>query len=236
MRAIILAAGAGRRLSSIANGRPKCLVELGSRRLVDHQLDALRSLGVDDIAMVVGYEAQQIRDYCGDAIRYIDNPDYATTNSIYSLYLARRELDSETFLFNCDVVFRPEALERMVSSGHPNVIAVDSIAELQAGEMNVQVDDGSATVIAIGKDLDLSIAHAQSAQLVKFDAAGAEAVRSGVEGLIAAGNRDTFPTSAYGSLIRAGRLAMVEIGDLAWSEIDCPEDFDRTVRDVLPHL
>lgn len=236
MRAIILAAGAGRRLRTIANGRPKCLINLGSRRLVDHQLDALRSVGVDDIAVVVGYEAQQIRDYCGQGIRYVDNPHYATTNSIYSLYLARHELDTETFLFNCDIAFHPEVLDRMLACGHPNVIAVDSSSQLLAGEMNVQVGDSSLSVVAIGKQLDLNMAHAQSAQLVRFDGAGAAAVRQEVERLIAAEERDAFPTSAYGPLIREGRLFAVEVGDLAWSEIDSPEDYDRTVRDVLPRL
>jgi len=236
MRAIILAAGAGRRLRAIANGRPKCLIDLGKRRLVDYQLTALRSVGVEDIAMVVGYEAQQIRDHCGDGIRYVHNPQYATTNSIFSLYLARHELDSDTFLFNCDIVFRPEVLSRMLAGGHPNVIAVDSTAQLQAGEMNVQVRDDSAAVVAIGKQLELSTAHAQSVQLVKFDAAGARAVGQEVEHLIGAEERDAFPTSAYGPLIEAERLFAVEVGDLAWSEIDSPEDYDHTVRDVLPRL
>ena len=133
MRAIILAAGAGTRLNPLTDECPKCLLPAGSAPLADRQLDALRQVGVDDIVLVVGFEASQIRAHCGDAARYIENPEYLTTNSIYSLYLARGELDTDVFLFNCDILFHPEVLERMLNSGRPNVVAVDSRVERVAG-------------------------------------------------------------------------------------------------------
>ena len=66
MRAIILAAGVGSRLRPLTNDRPKCLVTVGEKALVDHQIDALRSEGVDDIVLVVGCKADQVRAHCGD--------------------------------------------------------------------------------------------------------------------------------------------------------------------------
>ena len=234
MRAIILAAGAGTRLQPLTNSCPKCLVPLGRQPIIEYQIQALGQLRVTDIVLVVGYEAPQIRQHCAGRARFIDNPDWASTNSIYSLYLARDELDTDTFLFNCDIIFGPQVLKRMVQADAPSAIAVDSAVALQAGEMNVVLDGG--TVTEIGKHLDPDAAHAQSAQLVRFDAAGARLVADEVARLVADDARDAFPTSAYGPLIATGGLGAVEVGDLPWSEIDSLEDYDRSATQVLPRL
>jgi len=235
MKAVILAAGAGTRLHPLTHDCPKCLVAVEGKRLIDYQLDALRAVGVEEIVLVVGYEADQIRRYCGDSATYIENPDYQTTNSIYSLHLAADELDTDTFLFNCDIVFHPQLLKRMLDSGYPSVVAVDSQVKLIAGEMNVACD-GDQQISAISKGLDPAQAQAQSIQLVKFDAAGAVQVRQEVERLVFERQKNAFPTSAYGPLIQAGSLYAVEGGDLPWGEIDSLEDFDRVAAEVAPRL
>ena len=235
MRAIILAAGTGTRLSPLTDACPKCLVPIGGQTLVDRQIEALRSVDVEDIVLVVGYEADQVRDHFGAAVRYIENPDYLTTNSIYSLYLAGAAMDVDTFLFNCDILFHAGILQRMLNSGYPNVVAVDGRVERVAGEMNVVLDT-EARVGGISKALDPQACQAQSVQLVKFDVSGARAVRAEVERLIQLAQREVFPTSAYGPLIQAGLLYAVEVGDLPWTEVDSLEDYERAVEQVLPRL
>ncbi|MSR82121.1 MAG: phosphocholine cytidylyltransferase family protein [Candidatus Latescibacteria bacterium] len=233
MKAIILAAGAGTRLSPLTDGCPKCLVKVGPRPLIDYQLQALRQVGVDDVVLVVGYEADQIRAHCGHTARYIENPDYLSTNSIYSLYLAATELDTDAFLFNCDILFHPEILERLLT--RPNAVAVDAQVARLAGEMNV-AGDLQGRVQAISKALTPEHSQAQSAQLVKFDRQGALAVGQEVERLVREQQRDAFPTSAYGPLIALQQLYAVEVGDLPWGEIDSLEDYQRVCREVLPRL
>ena len=236
-RAIVLAAGAGTRLNPMTNGLPKCLVRFGERSLVDMQVEALLAAGVDDIVLVVGYEADQVRRHCRPlpAVRFVENPDFGSTNSIYSLWLARAFLDRETFLFNCDIVFHPALLERMLEGGRQNAIAVDSHAPRVAGEMNVRIR-ATGEVAAIGKDLDPSDCQAQSVQLARFDSAGARSVAAEVERLVAERRKDVFPTSAYGPLIERGELFAVEGGDLPWAEIDSVDDYNAAVTSVLPRL
>jgi choline kinase len=235
MRAIILAAGAGTRLSPLTDGCPKCLVPMGPGPLIDRQLEALRGVGADDVVLVVGYEGEQVRRHCGPRVRYLENPDYLTTNSIYSLYLARHELDADTFLFNCDILFHPEVLARMLVAGRPAVVAVDARAERAAGEMNVATDT-QGRITAISKRLDPAQAQAQSVQLAWFGAAAARVLRDEVARLVEGQERDAFPTSAYGPLVRAGRIYAVEAGDLPWTEIDSLVDYERAVQQVLPRL
>lgn len=235
MRAIILAAGAGTRLRPMTDGVPKCLVSLGRRRLLDYQLAALRAVGVADIVLVVGYEAAQVRAYCGASVRYVDNPDYLTTNSIYSLFLARHELDCATFLFNCDILFDPAILQRLRGGGVPNAVAVDSAAPRLAGEMNVAVD-ATGCITAISKQVTPEQAAAVSMQLAMFDAVGARAVAGEVERLVAADQRQAFPTSAYGPLLTARSLYAVDGAGLAWGEVDSLSDYAHAVAQVVPRL
>ena len=236
-RAIVLAAGAGTRLNPMTNGLPKCLVRFGERRLVDLQIAALQAAGVEDIVLVVGFETDQVRRHLRGLpdIRFVENPDFGSTNSIYSLYLARAFLDRETFLFNCDIVFHPALLERMLAGDGPNAIAVDSRVRRVAGEMNICIRESGA-VAAIGKNLDPSSCQAQSVQLARFDSAGARSVAAEVERLVAGRRKDVFPTSAYGPLIERGELFAVEGGDLPWAEIDSVDDYNAAVSSVLPRL
>ena len=81
MDALILAAGSGRRLRL---NRPKCLVELGGRPLIDHQLQALAWAGVDRVVVVAGYMADDVMAALPPGLPVVVNEDYAETNSLYS--------------------------------------------------------------------------------------------------------------------------------------------------------
>ncbi|MEE2657893.1 MAG: phosphocholine cytidylyltransferase family protein [Candidatus Latescibacterota bacterium] len=238
MRAIILAAGAGTRLRPLTDGRPKCLVPIGGKTLLGHQLHALHAHGVSDVHLVIGFEADQIRTYCRDhslcTIRCIENERWESTNSIHSLYMARASLEGDILLFNCDVLFHPEILSRMLDQEGSN-ISVDSQMPRIAGEMNAVVSKGGR-IDAIAKNLDLERVQAVSVQLARFDSEGAALVRAEVERLTDEGLKEAFPTSSYTPLIARGKLVAVEVGDLPWAEIDSLEDFERAEVEVLPRL
>ena len=82
MRGIILAAGRGSRLNGTAGDKPKCLVRAGRLTLLDRQIRALRQAGVADVAVVVGCQADRVRQSCGDSVRYVENFRFAETNSL----------------------------------------------------------------------------------------------------------------------------------------------------------
>jgi choline kinase len=94
MKAVILAAGRGTRIRSVHGEHPKCLIDVDNGTILDHQLDALAMVGINDVAIVVGYEKEQIishinvRKLLTQRIHFIDNPAFAITNNIYSLWLA----------------------------------------------------------------------------------------------------------------------------------------------------
>src|ERR1700722_15540675 len=91
MRALILAAGRGSRMGPLGDVRPKCLVELDGRPLLDRQLAALRAGGARDIGIVRGYRKEMLAD---PALSYFDNDRWSETNMVMSLACAAKWLRS----------------------------------------------------------------------------------------------------------------------------------------------
>jgi choline kinase len=119
-RLILLAAGAGRRLMPHTRERPKCLVQVGPTTIAERALTQLDTIGVREVCVVVGFAADRIRSalgtkYGGVRIRYVHNPDYASTHTGYSLELARDLLDRDVAILEADVLLRSDWLASLLT-------------------------------------------------------------------------------------------------------------------------
>lgn len=137
----------GRRLNDLTQNNTKCMVKVHNRRLIDYILEGIADVKLSQIVIVVGYEAKGLMDYLGTnykgtPITYINNEDYASTNNIYSLYLAREFLMAEdTILLESDLIFDKKLIERLVADKRPNLAVVDKYKPWMDG-----------TVVKIDKD------------------------------------------------------------------------------------
>ena len=127
--ALLLAAGTGSRLAPLTDKTPKCLVPVNKISILKRLVDALRLHNFKRLVIVVGHEADSIRNFLGSRagameITYITSPVYKTTNNIYSLWLARKEIDEPFLLIESDLVFDPEMLMDMLQ---PDRIAVSKL-------------------------------------------------------------------------------------------------------------
>src|SRR4030095_4947564 len=135
MKAVILAAGQGTRIRSVHGEHPKCLIEVDNTTILDHQLDSLSLAGIRDVAIVVGYEKEQIINHVMkrkgrnlQRIHFIENPAFAITNNIYSLWLAIDWLRGDSFIvLNADVIFDAEILNSAVQPDAPISMIVDPL-------------------------------------------------------------------------------------------------------------
>src|SRR6185369_6108852 len=135
MKAVILAAGQGTRIRAVHGEHPKCLIEVDNTTILDHQLDALSKAGINDVAIVVGYEKQQIMNHVMSRrlsriqrIHFIENPAFAITNNIYSLWLAVDWVRGGSFVvLNADVIFDAEILDTAVQAQAPISMIVDPL-------------------------------------------------------------------------------------------------------------
>ena len=238
MRGIILAAGKGSRLNGTAGESPKCLVKVGRQTLIDRQIRTLRRAGIDDIVVVVGCQADQVRRSCGHGITYVENSRYAQTNSMYSLWMARPLLFEGFVVLNCDVLFHPVLLGDLIAARHENALL---IAYREAGqepfgdeEMKVQVRCGR--VREISKQMDPEDADGENLGVVKFGRKGAAELVSIMDRLIAAGGLRDWAPRAFREFAQVHPLHAIGTRGFPWIEIDFPEDYQRAVREILPQI
>jgi len=233
MRGLILAAGRGSRLGDYANGTPKCLLEVGRRRLIEHQLEALADAGVAPAAMVVGYGADEVREAVGIRAEYIHNRRWDQTNSVYSYHLAREWLTGPIVLLNCDVLFHPEVLSRLLAV-KGDALAYDSSSGTAPEQMKVNVQDGR--VVDMAKDLPVEDSAGENLGVLYLSAETAQALAERAGKVIAEGGENTWLSSAVRQLVRERPIQAIDVAGLPWGEIDSAYDLEHVRKKVWPAI
>src|SRR5262249_8055217 len=126
VRAVILAAGRGHRLSDVVGERPKCLARVGDRTLIERQIRSLRACGIDAVTVVAGYHASDVRRTCGPGVDLITNACHEATNSLYSLWLARDLVRRGFVVLNCDVLFHDQLLRDLLAGRDEDALLMAS--------------------------------------------------------------------------------------------------------------
>ena len=238
MRGVILAAGAGTRLTGSAVVRPKCLAPFDRVPLIELQMRALRWCGIDDVTVVVGFEAERVRRSCGPGVRFVENTEFASTNSLYSLWLARPLLGEAFVVLNCDVLFHPVMLDDLLTARHDNALLVSypqpGDPPFGSEEMKVCVRRGC--VAEIRKDLPAADTDGENVGIVKFAARGASRLVRVMDGIVASGNVRDWAPRAFGEFGREEPLYAVGTRGLPWTEIDTAEDYQHAARQVFPAI
>lgn len=156
MQAIILAAGMGKRLGDLTRNNTKCMVKVNGVPLIDRTLTQLSRLDLSRVILVIGYEGEKLRAHVGESykglkITYIENPVYDKTNNIYSLSLAKKELqEDDTLLIESDLIFEGQLLDKLVNNPYPNLALVDKYETWMDGTM-VKLDDDNNIVNFVPK-------------------------------------------------------------------------------------
>jgi len=233
-RAIILAAGRSKRLGQLTGALPKCLLSLGGTTILDHQIDNLRCNGISDITIVTGFCEQQIREACGDSCRYIRNPVFDKTNSIYSLWLGLQDRPERIVVLNSDVVFHPDILARLLGSPHRDALAISFQDGMGEEEMKVRVRQDR--IRDIRKDMAPETADGENVGLVKFSGEGCRMLCDIVSGLVDQGTVNAWAPLAFRNLCLQRDLFAVSTGGLPWIEIDFPEDLTRAREEIYPRI
>ena len=239
MKAIILAAGVGKRLWPLTQHRPKCLIELGGRTLLARYLDVLAGAGIRQAVIVVGYKQDMIRsavatDSRGVEVRYLVNEQYQR-GSISSLWLARTELDDDVLIMDADVLFHREILRRLITSTSPSALLMDETVKQTTEECMVVVRGGR--VVGLTKRMPEQYDFAgEGVGFLKVRRADTEALINSLKGHADRGELDMEYEDALLEFFGAVRVGHEKIGGLPWIEIDFPEDVARAERDILPKL
>jgi len=234
MRAIILAAGAGRRLGL---DMPKSLIEIAGKSILHRQIEAFRADGVDDFVIVVGHQHDRLIDHLGGQagrFSFILNERYADTNTIYSLYLARGHITGAFYYANADVLFDRRLVERLRDRAPATGLAV-RVGTCGSEEVKVIASEGR--ILRIGKRLEPTQCLGEFVGVARF---GGELARAFVASLETCVERDgvvdDYFERAVDRLCPDWKLLPVDVSDLPCIEIDFPDDLDHARRQVAPQL
>jgi len=238
MKAVILAAGKGSRLNGIIGEEPKCLLQVGEMSLIERQIVTMRQFGIDDIAIVVGYNADLVKEVIGPGVCYIENEIYAKTNSLYSLWLARDLLGDGFVVMNGDVLFHPRMLRNLLQSNNEDALLVSYRNSTFPGygdeEMKVRIEGGRITDIS--KQIAPSEADGENVGIGKFGAAGARLLIKKMDALIEQGAERDWAPRAFQDFARERPLNAINTRGDPWIEIDFPQDYYHAVNSILPEI
>lgn len=242
MKAIILAAGMATRLRPLTLKKPKCLLSVGERPLLQRTLDALIAAGIQDFTIVTGYLHEMIEAYVAEhypslRVNFIHNALYDKTNNIYSLWLARPEAEGhDILLLDSDLLFDP-AIPRLVLQ-HPSSNVLTLIRhELGEEEMKVVVD-GEGQIVAINKTCQPSEAIGESLGIEKMGASYTAALYQELNRMMNAEHlEDKYYEMAFERLIAQGHTYTIADATHYFScELDTVEDFENAKQKIPASL
>lgn len=232
--AIILAAGKSKRLGALTENMPKCLLPLGSKTILEHQIENLRLNGINDITIVTGFFEEMIRKSCGSSFRYVSNPVFDKTNSIYSLWLALKQIQDGVIVLNSDVVFHPDILAKLTGSPYPDALTVSFQDDMGDEEMKVKVKEGK--ICNISKEIDPEEADGENVGIVKFSVEGIKVLFKKVDELVGEGVVNAWAPLAFQKICLYHDLYCVSTEGLPWIEIDFPEDLEKARKETYPAI
>ena len=232
MIGVILAAGMAKRLRPLTDTKPKCLLKVGDRTLLERTIDAMAATGITELVVVTGYRGEMIREWINTHRQtlkwtFIDNADYEHNNNIYSLWLAGQVVRGQEFLLmDSDILCDPQAVAEVARQQEP-ALALNR-HELGEEEMKIVVDQDNR-ITEISKTCRVEDAVGESVGIEKMTAAYSEALYRELDQMIEKeGLIDIFYERAFERLIPQGHtFKVVDTTRFFSYELDTPEDFER---------
>jgi len=244
VKAIIIAAGMSTRLMELTDDKPKCMLEVNNKTILQRQIEIFHQCGIDDIIVIRGYKKEKI-NYVG--VKYVYNMNYRRNNILESLMTAENEMNGEVIVTYSDILFRRSVVEKLLKSKDGISIVVDTDWKtrykdrfqhpLEEAE-NVIVEKNKVTKIA--KVINPNEAYGEFIGLAKFSKTGSDiwkAIYKKVKKEIGNGQFHTassiekaYLTDMFQELIARGyTVSNVDIKG-QWMEIDTIEDIRRAEK------
>ena len=232
MKALILNSGLGHRMGVITKEHPKCMTDISAHNtILSRQLRQLVSFGVEEVVMTTGYYDKVLVDYCNALhlpikFTFVNNPEYATTNYIYSIYCAKEYLkDDDIILMHGDLVFENLVMEAVVNS-EMSCMAVSSTLPLPEKDFKAVIKDGRIEKIGI-EYFDDALAAQPLYKILKGDWL---IWLDNIEKFCESDNRKCYAENAFNEVSEHCNIYPCDVKDMLCAEIDTPEDLEVVSR------
>ena len=234
MQAIILAAGQGKRLRPLTDHRPKCLVLVQGKPMLQYELEALDEAGLRKCVIVVGHRSDQVRARFGTRFRnlsisYVENNIFGRTNNIYSLWLARHDITDDLLLLEGDLLFDPRLLVDVIECPHADIAVVDRYDPSMNGTV-ILANGDTATAMVLKADQGPGFDYGIALKTVNIYKLSRRTVRDtlmpALDRYVSRGLTNHYYEAAIANAIAEHSLPLhlLLTGSRLWIEIDTKED------------
>ena len=234
MKALILNSGLGHRMGVITKEHPKCMTEISFKNtILSRQLRQLVAFGIEEVVMTTGYYDQVLVDYCDKLhlplkFTFVNNPLYADTNYIYSIYCAKESLkDDDVILMHGDLVFESLVLESVIDSP-VSCMAVSSTLPLPEKDFKAVIKDGRIAKVGIEFFDDAMAAQ----PLYKIKKEDWLVWLKKIEEYCENDNRKCYAENAFNEVSDKCKIYPCDVKDMLCAEIDTPEDLEVVSKRV----
>ena len=225
MKALILNSGLGHRMGVLTSEHPKCMTQISAGdTILSRQLRLIAAVGITEVVMTTGYFDNVLVDYC-ESLRlplhytFVNNPLYAQTNYIYSIYCAREYLDDDILLMHGDLVFEESVLEDLLTFPS-SCMKVSSTMALPEKDFKAVVHNGRVEKVGIEFFTDAMEAQA----LYKLNREDWRIWLKEIAAFCEADNRKCYAENAFNRVSDKCAIYAYDVQDRLCAEIDTPED------------
>lgn len=231
MKVVILAAGVGSRLRPETDDKPKAMIQVNGKPLVQYQVESVRKAGFadEDIHVLGGYKMERIQEhFAGTGIRFIFNPNYESMNNIYS-FLLTEEIGDDILLINSDDFFDERMIPLLLKAEAPTAILVDRKKTLTEEAMRVKLD-GENRLTLINKKIALDEADGEYIGISKLARPELESLYQTARTMIDNGETDAWYENVYEACAADLEIIGVDTEGYAWVEIDDFNDLETAKK------
>ena len=234
MKAMIFNSGLGNRMGDLTKEYHKSMTRLSNGETIFHrQLRLLREAGVKDIVVTTGPFADQLkgeaRDFPDLNFTFVHNDLYAATNYIYSMYLARHEINDDMLFLHGDLVFNKTLVPDLLACQAPSAATVHFSKALPEKDFKSRVKAGKILEVSI-HIFDEDCYAFQP--LYKLDKATAQAWAAQVEKFVDAGQVKCYAENAFNEIFSQLDVQAFSYADYYIDEIDNLDDYNRVSRQI----
>ena len=230
MKAVILAAGMGKRLQKVSGGLPKSMIKIGENSIIHHQIESCMNVGIKDFVIVLGYKIEQLKAHIlekikSDQVTFIENPIYDSTNTLHSLWLTRDYLNDDFIYFNADVLFQSGLLKKISNESQYSQLLLETKSCAEE-EVKMIIDD-EMRIIEISKQLPIPKCAGEFIGIGKFNKDILERFVHYLQFGVDNGQSNNYFEYAVDLLAKDRILKALSTDGIPCIEIDFPEDLAK---------
>lgn len=234
MKALILNSGTGSRMGTLTREHPKCMTVInGQETILSRQLKMIADAGIKEVVITTGLFDKVLADYCNSLdlpleYTFVNNPEYAETNYIYSIYLAGEHLlGDDILLMHGDLVFEADVLDTVLASSD-SCMAVSSTTPIPQKDFKAVLENGR--IKAVGIEFFENVVAAQP--LYKLNSPQWQIWRDNIAAFCKKGEVKCYAENAFNEISDKCLIKPLDVKDMLCCEIDTPQDLEKVSAQV----